>query len=325
METIKNFFESSTVHGLNYISTTKKYVRLFWIIVVISGFTGAGVLIYFSFQDWNDNPIKTTIETLPISKITYPKVTVCPPKNTYTDLNYDLMKLENKTLNNDTRYELEHYAIELLQLDLYEHLMHRLNIIHEDRRYYNWYIGDTKIELPRSEKKGYDANAIFYPFESSAVSGTLSSRHYGEKYDVEKIDRDFYFKISIWPSFYVQYLRNKYKENIDLYLNIEKVSMQDLSSGYDTFFLDEYKKPETEYITKTSKNPSNKKVAISVKVRRKVSEEEASKFKLNLLPGFNMTWYYKVRGQTIKEYYRGNNITLNYNGRYYNDGRTYKM
>ena len=66
METIKNFFESSTVHGLNYISTTKKYVRLFWIIVVISGFTGAGVLIYFSFQDWNDNPIKTTIETLPI-------------------------------------------------------------------------------------------------------------------------------------------------------------------------------------------------------------------------------------------------------------------
>ena len=91
MEYVANFLESSTIHGLAYIATSRKYVRLFWIVVVIAGFTVAGILIQTSFQSWNDSPVKTTIETHSISKITFPKVTVCPPKNTYTDFNYDLM------------------------------------------------------------------------------------------------------------------------------------------------------------------------------------------------------------------------------------------
>ena len=95
MDNIKNFLESTTIHGLNYISTTRKLVRLFWIIVVIGGFTGAGILIHTAFQSWADSPVKTTEETLPITDIIFPKVTVCPPKNTYTDLNYDLMMTEN--------------------------------------------------------------------------------------------------------------------------------------------------------------------------------------------------------------------------------------
>ena len=84
MEVVKSFFESSTIHGLAYIATRKKYVRLFWILVVMAGFSEAGFLIYTSFRAWDESPVKTTIETLPITEITFPKVTVCPPKNTYT-------------------------------------------------------------------------------------------------------------------------------------------------------------------------------------------------------------------------------------------------
>ena len=86
MEEVRNYLESSTVHGLGYISTTRRLVKLFWIAVVITGFTGAGVMIYQSFDAWEESPVKTTIETQPITEITFPKVTVCPPKNTYTDL-----------------------------------------------------------------------------------------------------------------------------------------------------------------------------------------------------------------------------------------------
>ena len=95
MEEVTTFLESSTIHGLTYISTTRKYVRLFWLLVVVTGFSGAGYLIRESFVSWSESPIKTTIETLPISDIMFPKVTVCPPKNTFTDLNYDLMMTEN--------------------------------------------------------------------------------------------------------------------------------------------------------------------------------------------------------------------------------------
>ena len=120
MEHLTTYFESSTIHGLAYIATGRKYVRLFWTLVVFGGFTGAGVLIYSSFQSWAESPVKTTIETLPITEITFPKVTVCPPKNTYTDLNYDLMMTKNMTLDNDTIYELLNYTLEIIDEHLYE-------------------------------------------------------------------------------------------------------------------------------------------------------------------------------------------------------------
>ena len=112
MKGLTAFLESSTIHGLAYIATGRRYVRLFWILVVIGGFTGAGVIIYQSFESWAESPVKTTIETLPITEITFPKVTVCPPKNTFTDLNYDLMMTENMTLDNNIRYELAKLALD---------------------------------------------------------------------------------------------------------------------------------------------------------------------------------------------------------------------
>ena len=83
MDLFKNlqiFFESSTIHGLVYWSTTQRLVKLFWILVVISGFSFAGFLIQASFQGWKESPIKTTIETVPISEVTFPKINICPPK-----------------------------------------------------------------------------------------------------------------------------------------------------------------------------------------------------------------------------------------------------
>ena len=71
MDTVTNFLESSTIHGLVYMSTEKKrFVKIFWILVVIGGFTGAGVMIYNSFQSWAESPVKTTIETHPVTEIT---------------------------------------------------------------------------------------------------------------------------------------------------------------------------------------------------------------------------------------------------------------
>ena len=139
MERIYFFLESSTIHGLHYISTSRKYVRLFWILVVITGFTSAGVLIYDSFILWGESPVKTTIETLPITEITFPKVTVCPPKNTYTDLNYDLMMTENMTLDNDTRNALAKLATELLYDNLHKEILKNMSIIQEKNIYDNYH------------------------------------------------------------------------------------------------------------------------------------------------------------------------------------------
>ena len=83
MKNLNMFLESSTLHGLNHISNSRKCGKLFWIWIVFSGFLIAGVLIYQSFLNWRESPIKTTIQTLPIKLIKFPKVTVCPPKESF--------------------------------------------------------------------------------------------------------------------------------------------------------------------------------------------------------------------------------------------------
>ena len=128
MEGVRAFLETSTIHGLAYISTTKRLIRLLWILIVLIGFSGAGVLIYQSFQGWYESPVRTTTETEPIDKLTFPKVTVCPPKHTYTDLNYDLMMAQNMTLDNETRNELTNYAFELLHDHLHNTIMAEMSL-----------------------------------------------------------------------------------------------------------------------------------------------------------------------------------------------------
>ena len=72
---VEIFLESSTIHGLVYLSQSRRLAKLFWILVVITGFSGAGYLIFQSFQSWQEGPIKTTVETLPITEATFPNQT----------------------------------------------------------------------------------------------------------------------------------------------------------------------------------------------------------------------------------------------------------
>ena len=227
MEGVKTFLESSTVHGLSYISTTRRLVRLFWIIIVAAGFTGASVLIYQSFQDWSDNPITTTIETRPIKEIKFPKVTVCPPRHTYTDLNYDLMVVENLTLHNDTRDELVSYAKQLLYDDLYERIMTNLSALDEKDKFRNWYHGYTAINLPY-----YDCDVISCPglvneMETSAISGTIAIKQFGDKFDPEKVVKNV--KLTV----FLDLPPTNQNQNATLHLEIDKRTMKDLSTGQD--------------------------------------------------------------------------------------------
>ena len=140
MEGVRSFFESSTIHGLAYISTTRRYARLFWILIIFTGFLGASLIIKESFDSWSDSPVRTTIETLPISEVRLPKVTVCPPRNTFTDLNYDLMMTENVTLSDELRDEMFRYAIKVINEED-EESFQILAKLYDENRFYNWYHG----------------------------------------------------------------------------------------------------------------------------------------------------------------------------------------
>ena len=149
MENIKTFFDTSTIHGLSWISGTRRWSRFYWIMIVALGFSGAGYLIYTSFHNWEQSPISTTIETLPISQITFPNITVCPPRNSFLNLNYDFKQSENIDIENKTRKELLDYALNVTQYEFYEEMLNNLSKVEDPDRYYNWFHGHTLITYPQ--------------------------------------------------------------------------------------------------------------------------------------------------------------------------------
>ena len=317
MEQIKSFLESSTIHGLMYISSAKKYVRLFWVIVVISGFTMAGALIHRSFDDWSRNPVKTTIETQPITDITLPKVTVCPPKFTYTDLNYDLMKIENMTLDDANRTDLLNYAMRLMWDDLHVQVMANLSRLQDTDRYYNWYHGYTEINVmlnwyysycyhcPKLRYATMDCSLIcpkytYAAVETYAASGTIFSQYFGDKFDVDKVETDMSFTVQLHPPNI---------KNLTLHINFEKISLTYLSGGYDELGIDKaYVKVKTSgllsngfdgwlideilnerQVLKNFTPPGKPKL---INFIRKVIKEDIKRENLEYMPGFRMSWYY---------------------------------
>ena len=183
MKEIRQFLELSTIHGLSHISSSSKYGRLFWIFVVFAGFSGAGYIIYQSFYSWNQSPITTTIETKPISKITFPNVTVCPPKNSILNLNPNFIKSEHTFLNPETRKEMFKFAINAIQQSFYNEMMKNLSKVNDPDRNYNWYHGYTKIRYPY-----YQDGQLRYSIYTSALTGNISTPDFEKNFDTEKID-----------------------------------------------------------------------------------------------------------------------------------------
>ena len=295
MEGVRTFLESSTIHGLTYISTTRKYARLFWILVVITGFVGASLLIKESFDSWSKSPVKTTIKTLPISGIKLPKVAVCPPKNTYTDLNYDLMMTENITVTDKMRDEMFEYALEVISESVSQNDWNKL---HEEDRFYNWYQGYTLIKSPFYSLFPFSGLNII--IESTATSGVVTTQYYGEQFRPELVERKLKYTVKVHPP-------KKYNSNVKMHFKVEKVSMKGLARGskdnVDVELLGSLDADQT-----TAYKNYTSRVWREIEVTRDVSSEDVETQMLKLMPGFRFSWWYTGAEFTPDNKYKDNEI-----------------
>ena len=131
MEVLKEFLEVSTIHGLNFLASTKRYVRFAWFLVVIGGFSGAAYLIQESFSNWQQSPISTTVETLPITEITMPNITICPMNNFYTNLNFDIKYADKIKIDAVKREDWLNYALDAVQNETFHEILKNLSKVHE--------------------------------------------------------------------------------------------------------------------------------------------------------------------------------------------------
>ena len=305
MEGINTFLESSTIHGLNYISTTRKYVRLLWIFVIITGFSVASLLIKESFDSWSESPVKTAIETLPIAEITFPKVTVCPPKNTFTDLNYDLMLTENITLTEEMRDEMFKYAVDVINEESFSE--NNWTKLHEEDRSYNWYHGYTRIKAPY-----WRYGALQIDLSTSATSGVVTTQHFGEKFMPELVERNLWYWVNVYPPKSI--LGN---ENVTLHFKVEKVSMTGLvrkrGGTKDQVLMEGRELGAYQKTTYKNFTPSAGDDSYSIyTMRDQVSYEDVESQNLNVMPGLRFSWWYTGEELTPDNKYKDEKITIQF-------------
>ena len=296
MEGIKTFLESSTIHGLSYISTTRKTTRCLWMLVVMTGFTGAGLLIYESFNAWKQSPIMTSIETLPISEVTLPKVTVCPPKNTYTDLNYDIMMSSNMSMNDIEKKEMMKLVEDLADENFYNLVMERLEMLQEERRFYNWYHQYTEMRIP---PKSYKLN---YQIDTSAIHGNITTHFFGKKFQQNLVAKKAYYSIYVYiPQSVLQ------DKNMTLHFKMERVPVLNLEYGYEFLYLqDEIYDVDQTRVHKIVRPSSDYTDTYGIITETKVSVKELSMMEMKLMPGFHLSWYYDG-GKVTPELYKNIN------------------
>lgn len=194
MDGFKEFLESSTIHGLVYIASNRRVARLLWICIVITGFTGALVLIQQSFSSWKESPVSTTIETRSISDLAFPGVVVCPARHSFTSLNPALTRAEKNSLDQNTTQRLLDIILEAT-FDLnVENKYKATTSFFEKDKFFNWYNGQSKLLFP-SRKNSTQLN--FFP-KTYAVSGRISTAYFEEIFYEEDFELELDFSISIY-------------------------------------------------------------------------------------------------------------------------------
>ena len=279
-----SFLSSSTIHGLVHIASTKRLSRLFWMIVVVTGLMGSLFLIVKSFRGWQESPISTSVEILPITEITFPNVTVCPPRDTFTLLNLDLMMANKIVIDEKTRAELLDTLNETVVMAGYEDTLNDMNNLVEKDRFRNWYEGVSKILMPywNSYKQ-----QKFHKLETLAVSGEVVTPFLGEAWDDDKFEAALVSRVLVsrpWTEDSEASLEVRIHQ--DMITEIGSSSFGSTSGDFDLSFvggsfLDRAKTNLTFILTEKENY---------IGLKRKISEAAVQTIKREKIPGIRISW-----------------------------------
>ena len=185
-------------------------------------------------------------------------------------------------MDDDTRNLLTHYAIEMLYDQMFDIIKRNLSKLEESDRYYNWYHGYTKIQLPYYYSSFSDGHVV-YIVSTTATFGSISTQYNHEKFDAEKVETSFAYLVHVYPP--ARVINNT---NITLHFDVGKILLKDLTQGMDRL--------NVEWRSKNYTPPT--KDRYDIQHLRNVVWADVKKQKLDLMPGVRITWHYS--GMEVK-------------------------
>ena len=297
MDEFIKFLESSTIHGLSHIASSRRCLRVFWIVVVVTCFIIAGGIIRNSVLSWQETPVVTTIETLPISEVTFPLVTVCPPRNRLTNLNYDLVSLKNAKIDNKTKTTLSMLALKLINDAFFEK---ELALMTVESGFRNWYRGYDSIRLAVKSEELSGRKTVSWQVVSYASTGSVSTVGFKEGFDKQKFPLYSKQKVIIHLPEEIQYV-----ENVSITIRIEHDtdSRENIMFRYDIFDLS--KRDPLEMVMPVKECG---RVCV-ITFNRRMEENYYKRWKLKRMTGMKVSWHYNTSVQS-QSYYENRNENL---------------
>lgn len=280
---LRQYLESTTIHGLSYIASPRKPVKFLWILIVVSGFSTAGFLIYESIQSWKESPITTTIKILPIEEIRFPKVTVCPPKNTFTSLNYDLEYYANTTLDEDSKVELLKFVLSTVDDAEYKKFMEYFDIIQVENIFLNLYWQVDSFEssiMDQSFSNKTDPNAFHaLSLVSRAPNGIVQTKDFGQTFQ-DSFVKNLDFKMTLM-------LPDLEANETMFEIHTEQVTSNDFQ------FLFNEEKGKTGDIVRNryfSKAVIDEQWWVSIEYKLEILDEDIERMEIDKMLGFRISW-----------------------------------
>ena len=198
------------------------------------------------------------------------------------NLNHDLEQSKNVKLDNDTRYQLLDFALDVIQIEFYKEIMTNLSILEDPDRYYNWYHGYTQLKYTYTKNGD---NQLLYIFSTSATTGNMSTQYFGEKFNTDKVDGNIRIIIMVWVP-----RSARSDHNATLMFDIKKETMKEVSDN------DKMSITGRGYIdadlTHWSENITVPSTSYRITLHRQVTEDDIDNLDLDMMPGFRFTWNY---------------------------------
>ena len=172
-------------------NSSSRLIRLAWTLIVVLGFALAATLIWQSLDNWRQNPVDTTVSTNTIDQVTFPKIYVCPPKLTYTNLNQDILDFKDKFFTDDQIKEIENLIDENIEPinDFHKDNKWSFNAHVEENRLYNWYMGFSELVVDKLNTW----------VKTTSSHGSLGIPNFEEEYQEDKFElfirKEFTLKI----------------------------------------------------------------------------------------------------------------------------------
>ena len=194
MDSLKEFLEQSTIHGLVYISNApSKLSKVFWFLIVVTGFSCAAYLINSSYVDWQSSPIATAISTHPISDLDFPIVTICPPENSNTVLNYDLARARNITLTEIDRQTLINLTKQIFVVKPSFDFVQLTRALLNDENILKLFENEPRYSYPLPFWNTYSDNTLGYEIWSSELTGKYETPKFGKLVSCNESPQNLHF------------------------------------------------------------------------------------------------------------------------------------